>query len=236
MKSILSTKKITSSQKNLILGAGLSVVEYDAIQIEYVDFELPDTLENLIFTSKNAVNAFLNKMSKELKESSGFKSLHSLNAKKLEVQDYKCFCVGPKTEALLLENGFKVINAADNAKELGDFIVDAYKKERFIFFCGESRRAELPQIFKEYNVDFEEIEVYKTRLNTKIFRQHFDATLFFSPSGVQSFMNQNTLENTLAVCIGETTATEAKKHTTNYTTANATTIESVIARAVKALS
>ncbi|WP_028377168.1 uroporphyrinogen-III synthase [Leeuwenhoekiella sp. MAR_2009_132] len=236
MKSILSTKKLTPSQKNLILGAGFSVVEYDAIQIEYVNFELPGNLENLIFTSKNAVNAFLNKMVKEPNESADIKGLLSLKAEQLGVQDYKCFCVGPKTEAILLENDLNVINAADNAQDLANFIVNTYKNERFIFFCGESRRAELPQIFKENNVDFEEIEVYKTRLNTKSFKQHFDATLFFSPSGVQSFITQNTLENTLAVCIGETTATEAKKHTTNYTTANATTIESVIARAVKALN
>lgn len=217
MKSILSTKKLTSSQKNLILGAGFSVVEYDAIQIEYIDFELPKNLKNLIFTSKNGVFAFLER-------------------NHISPEETNCFCVGPKTEALLLEHGINVIKAADNAQNLANFIVNTYKNERFTFFCGESRRAELPQIFKENKVDFEEIEVYKTRLNTKIFKQHFDATLFFSPSGVQSFMTQNTLKNMLAVCIGKTTATEAKKHTTKYTTANATTIESVIARAVKALN
>ncbi|MDP5044806.1 MAG: uroporphyrinogen-III synthase, partial [Leeuwenhoekiella sp.] len=120
MKSILSTKKLTPSQKNLILGAGFSVVEYDAIQIEFVDFELPNTLEYLIFTSKNAVNAFLNKMSKEPKKSADIKGHLSLKAEQLGVQDYKCFCVGSKTEAILLENDLNVINAADNALHLGN--------------------------------------------------------------------------------------------------------------------
>ena len=40
----------------------------------------------------------------------------------------------------------------------------------------------------------------------------------------------------LSVCIGNTTAAEVQQHTKNVTVANATTIESVIARAVKALN
>ncbi|MEH6658837.1 uroporphyrinogen-III synthase [Leeuwenhoekiella marinoflava] len=222
MKTVLSTKKLTPSQKNLILGAGFSVVEYDAIKIEPLDFELPEALENLIFTSKNGVEAFLKKSHK--------KSL--LLEERAEV---RCFCVGTKTEALLIKNSFSMIKTAQNASELGDFILKNHKKEHFTFFCSAIRRDELPEKLTENQVSFEEIIAYETRLNTKAFNRQFDAILFFSPSGVQSFTSANTLENTLAVCIGQTTANEVQKYTEHFTIANATTVESVIARTVKAL-
>ena len=238
MISILSTKRLTPSQKNLILGAGFSVVEYDAIDIEFADFKLPQGLEYLIFTSKNAVTAFLKKIRETKAVNNSIRNTEMLLSApdNSEIENYKCFCIGPKTEALLVNNGFEVIKSPLNAKELAYFITEKYNKEHFSFFCGGSRRAELPQILKEHSVSFEEIKVYTTLLKSMSFKQHFDALLFFSPSGVQSFIANNHLKNTLAVCIGSTTAAEAQKHTANFTIANDTTIESVIARAVKALN
>ena len=232
MKSILSTKKLTPSQKNLILGAGFSVVEYDAINIEFLDFELPDELKNLIFTSKNAVKAFLKKLSKQ-HVSNVETNTSPLPEERAEV---RYFCVGSKTEALLLANDFNVVKSCPNASELGDFIAKNHHKEAFTFFCSEIRRAELPEILTKNQVSFKEITAYKTLLNPKPFKSLFDAVLFFSPSGVQSFTSANTLDNTLAVCIGNTTASEVQKHTAHFTIAHANTIESVIARAVHALN
>ena len=58
MKSILSTKKLSTSQKQLFLNSGLSLVEYDAINTETTNFKLPsENIKNAIFTSKNSVNA-----------------------------------------------------------------------------------------------------------------------------------------------------------------------------------
>jgi len=233
---VLSTKRLSVSQKNLILGAGFSVVEYDAIQVDFIDFDLPQQLENLIFTSKNAVEAFLNNVRLKKSELANDKKLPSLAGEGPEMRPgLRCYCVGTKTEALLLKNGFNVAKSAQNAADLADFIAKNHKDAHFCFFCGNKRRDELPQILTENQISFQEIEVYQTGLNDKKFEQNFDAVLFFSPSGVQSFTLQNDLKDTLAVCIGQTTANEVQKHTDQYTIANATTIESVIARAVKAL-
>ncbi|MAW96082.1 MAG: uroporphyrinogen-III synthase [Leeuwenhoekiella sp.] len=229
---VLSTKKLTPSQKNLILGAGFSMVEYVAIKIDFLDFNLPQQLENLIFTSQNAVKAFLKKLVERNVSNANVNQPPLLE----ERAGVRCFCVGSKTEALLLKNGLKVVKTGQNASELADFITKNYKNEHFCFFCGNKRRDELPQILNENRLRFQEIEVYKTSLNNKKFEQKFDAVLFFSPSGVQSFAQQNSLENTLAVCIGNTTAAEVQNYTDQFTVANATTIESVIARAVKALN
>ncbi len=226
MKTILSTKRLSPSQKGLLLNAGVSLVEYNAITIEFVPFEVPKIIENAIFTSQNAVNAV---MSYEL----GVKS---------------CFCVGEKTKSLLEEKGQKVVKNGEYASKLADFIVKNHKNEHFYFFCGNMRSDEIPSKLKENKVSFEEIEVYKTTLNPKKFERQFDAILFFSPSGVRSYYQGNPdLQGVVdegdllvglppfAICIGNTTASEAKKYTQNVVIANATTMESVIAKAVTTL-
>ena len=55
MKSVLSTKKLTSFQKDLLRHAAVSLVDYNAIKIDFVPFEIPQNIQNAIFTSQNAV-------------------------------------------------------------------------------------------------------------------------------------------------------------------------------------
>jgi len=211
MKSILSTKKLINSQKQLFLNSGLSLVEYNAIVTETTNFKLPsEKIENAIFTSKNAVNAVLEK-----------------------VQLKNCFCVGEKTGELLSDNGFHIQEIADYGKDLAEIITKKYGAEEFTFFCGNKRRDELPGILQKGNVHFTEIEVYKTSLNPQFFPQEFEGILFFSPSAVQSFTAKNQLKGTTAFCIGNTTAAEAQKHTNNIIIATKPTIENVIVQVVK---
>ena len=211
MKSILSTKKLSNSQKQLFLNSGLSLVEYNAIVTETTNFKLPtEKIENAIFTSKNAVNAVLEK-----------------------VQLKNCFCVGEKTGELLSDNGFHIQEIADYGKDLAEIITKKYGAEEFTFFCGNKRRDELPGILQKGNVHFTEIEVYKTSLNPQFFPQEFEGILFFSPSAVQSFTAKNQLKGTTAFCIGNTTAAEAQKHTNNIIIATKPTIENVIVLVVK---
>ncbi len=57
MPVILSTKKLNERQKSLLLIAGISLVEYNAIKIDFVPFEISSSIVNAIFTSQNAVKA-----------------------------------------------------------------------------------------------------------------------------------------------------------------------------------
>ncbi|CAM3352815.1 uroporphyrinogen-III synthase [Aequorivita lipolytica] len=213
MKTILSTKKLSPSQKGLITNAGISLVEYNAIKIEFIPFEIPSTIENVIFTSQNAINAVM---------SYG-----------LEVMN--CFCVGEKTKSLLEKNGLNVIKMTEYASELAEYLVKDHQKDSFHFFCGNIRSDEIPSKLKNNKIAFEEIEVYKTTLNPKKFERQFDAVLFFSPSGVRSFVSENKINASKVICIGSTTAQEARKYTENVVISNATTVESVIAKTVKHL-
>lgn len=212
--TLLSTKKLTPSQENMILGAGLSLVSYDAIAINFLDFQVEDNIPNSIFTSQNAVHAVLN---------------HKLTSNS---NIGNCFCVGEKTASLLIKNGRNVLEKAENASELGKIIVRKYKNKSFVFYTGTNRRDELPNLLRQFNIPFKETVTYNTTLNPQVFQQSFDGVLLFSPSGVTSYFQRNILRNGVAFCIGATTAAEAKKHTNTIEIATHNTIEKVIQKAL----
>lgn len=217
MKTILSTKKLSSSQKKMFENANISLIEYDAIEINYLKFKFPKKISNGIFTSQNAVKAFFNH--------------HNSNISEMG----KIFCVGEKTKAVLIKNNQKVAKMMQNASELAKFIANEYKNESFYFFCGSLRRDEIPATLKKENMTLFEVKTYETVLKKKVIHQKWDGILFFSPSGIQSFSAQNDIDNRLAFCIGKTTASEAKKHTSSVFEANKTTVESVIEKAINTL-
>lgn len=194
-----------------MLQAGIGLVEYNAIAIEPVNFEVKTKIENAIITSQNTVKALVDK----------------------KVQINNCFCVGEKTKALLEANGYEVKVMTNYGKELAKIIANQFVEETFTFFCGNLRRDELTELLLENNVSFKEVLVYKTVLKPKYFERTFDGVLFFSPSAVESFTKENNMENTTAFCIGTTTAAEAEKHTDKIIIATKPTIENVIVQIVK---
>jgi uroporphyrinogen-III synthase len=212
---ILATKKLKVNQRDLILGAGFSVVDYNSIAIDFLAIDVPHSIENAIFTSKNGVLSLL----------------------KSNTHIKKCYCVGEKTKALLEENGLTVIEVAQNAKALGQSIIKKYPTCSFYYFCGNMRRDELSEILKNKHIATTEIKTYNTTLKPKKFEQHWDGILFFSPSGVKSYISANKNYNTIpAFCIGETTASLANNYFTTIVIANSHSVESVIAKAVKTLT
>ena len=217
MKSVLSTKKLSLSQRELLINAGVSVVDYDAIKIEFIPFIVPSNIENAIITSQNTVLSIMNSVSKDIR---------------FRIQN--CYCVGEKTKALLEEKGHKVIKMTEYASQLAPYLVENHKNDHFHFFCGNIRSNVIPTTLNKNNVSFEETTVYNTSLKPKKFERQFDAILFFSPSGVRSFFEKNKTK-ALVVCIGTTTAEEAKNYSNNIIISNTTTVESVIAKSVKIL-
>jgi uroporphyrinogen-III synthase len=225
---ILSTKKLSHSQEALLLNAGLSVESYDAIKITAIDFVAPEFIENAIFTSQNGVDSFFQN-------------------KAASTQIERCFCVGQKTEIKLKENDQNVAKMCKNASELAHFIIKNHKTDSFMFICGSHRRDDIPELLKQEEIPIFELKTYKTELKLKNFHQKWNGIMFFSPSGVESFVTgqkeanndltsvPNYFANATAICIGDTTATEAKKYISNVIVANSTTVESVIATAVKTM-
>jgi uroporphyrinogen-III synthase len=212
---ILSTKKLSEKQKQPLLTANFSVFEQDFIAIQNKNFDIETTNDYLIFTSQNAVESVLR------------------NKKLVEIQSRKCFCVGEKTKALLEENGFEVIEYSAYAAELASIICSQYSKNSFSFFCGNIRRDVLPDALRLVQITLDEIEVYETILTPHKIDFIPNGILFFSPSGVQSYLQENKIENENCFCIGNTTAEALKDITKNVIIAHQPTVESVVMKCIE---
>jgi uroporphyrinogen-III synthase len=213
-KSILSTKTLTDEQRRLFVNAGFDLLEQDFIEVENINFELKNINQNLIFSSQNAVLSLI--------EQPNWKDL----------QDKNVFCVGIKTKQLLEEYGFTVGVYMDYASELAEIITLIYKNESFTFLSGNLRKETLPNALKNAKVTFNEIEVYQTKLTSfKISKEeNFSGIMFFSPSGVESYSQNNTIKNETCFCIGETTAASLQKITKNSIIAETPTVEDLISK------
>lgn len=210
---LLSTKILSVQQQQPLIQAGLSLEMYDALQIEYVDFNIEKNIKNTIFTSQNAVRAVYNKlMATEMAPS----------------QLGNCFCIGEKTKGILENFGCKVVATANNAALLAETIRRDHHDQEFMFFAGTIRRLELPMILAQSGIHFKEVTTYRTDLNPIKFDLTYDGILFFSPSGVESYFQQNTLAHGMAFCIGDTTAEAVKKYVSECKTAAEPSVESVV--------
>lgn len=211
MPVILSTKILDSKQREKIISHGFSLLEHDFISVENTFFQIENTAyEYLIFTSKNAV--------KSVYQSSFFEIL----------RHKKTLCVGEKTKELLEKCGWQVLECYDYVELLGEIITQKYAQNSFIFFCGNLRRDTLPDILKKSNIEYSEIQVYTTHKTPTKISKPFDAVLFFSPSGVESFFKKNTISSESVFCIGTTTADFFGKYSKYYHIANQPTIDSTI--------
>ncbi|MFH7011676.1 uroporphyrinogen-III synthase [Flavobacterium sp. FlaQc-52] len=207
---ILSTKTLSNIQKQELRKAGLELTEADFIQTANKPFEIKDLNDNLIFTSQNAVHSIL----------------ADPNCEKLKSKNV--FCVGLKTKILLSDSGFNVVAYTGYASDLAEIITLIYSQESYTFFSGNLRRETLPKALKDANVKLNEIQVYETSLTPQKIKTTAAAILFFSPSGVDSYLKENTIKKETCFCIGETTAQALEKITKNIIIADQPTIEDVI--------
>ena len=208
--TILSTKTLTSIQKQELVNANFSIIEADFIKTENIPFDLKKINDNLIFTSQNAVLSILN------------------HPNIVDLKKKTVFCVGSKTKELLNENGFKVEAHTGYAEDLAEIISLVYADESYTFFSGNLRKDTLPNILTENGITFNEIKVYETSLTSQKIKETIDAILFFSPSGVKSYLKENNIKKETCFCIGETTAQALEKITKNIVIAAQPSIEDVI--------
>ena len=214
MTRILSTKKLSKALKNKLSDAKIELVEKNFIQTKSISFETPQLNDYLVFTSKQAVKSVLK---------SDVKNVHSIS----------CLCVGSKTRNFLEKKGFTVIESADYAEDLIQIIDSKYKSNSFTFFCGNIRKNTIPNYFQQNKIAYNETIVYETKLKPHQIKEPFDGVLFFSPSGVNSFLEKNSLKNRICFCIGTTTAKALENRTKNIVIASQPTVEHVINEVIK---
>jgi len=137
-----------------------------------------------------------------------------------EVQpDWRIYCIGNATSSLVAEyfGETAIAGTASDAAELAGLIVDEEPAdEEVIFFCGNQRREELPEILESNGFELTEIVVYDTIAVPHKINKTYNGILFFSPSAVDSFFSNNKVSGpTLLFAIGNTTARAIQKHTAN---------------------
>jgi uroporphyrinogen-III synthase len=209
---VLSTKKLDPSLIELAKENSIEVIEQEFISVTPIWNQetsdrilgfINDKKLNIALTSANAVDALNSYM-------------HVSDI--YYVVDWKIFCLSGKTKkaimnALLLKKN--IVGEASNATELASEIIAKGVKE-IVFFCSNKRRDELPIALTNANIKVHEVVVYETTETPVTVANDFDAVLFFSPSGVQSFFSANELnEHSVCFAIGRTTATSIATFTQN---------------------
>jgi uroporphyrinogen-III synthase len=137
------------------------------------------------------------------------KAVEAVSAQLENIQPHwSIFCLGHATK-MAVEKEFdpKLIElTADDASKLAAAIVQLGLPE-VIFFCGNLRREELPEMLREGGTDVREMTVYETSIVPRRVEGEYDGILFFSPSAVEGFFRLNHVSpKTILFAIGKTTA------------------------------
>ena len=97
-----------------------------------------------------------------------------------------------------------------------------------MFLCGKNRLKKIEEILSNNNVDLIVEELYETKLLYEKVNCMYDCILFYSPSGVESFIKNNFIEKSICFCIGNTTALALKSLTDKIIIAKKPTIRQLI--------
>lgn len=210
MPTVLSTRKLSDKDRQRIGSTSMHWIEEDFITTIPQAFSFDTLRDILLFTSQNAVKSILNTPQVE------------------ELKMKPAICVGIKTKYLLEQNGWEVLAWTHYAKDLIVRIDQEFAGKSFSFFCGNIRRDVLPLFFKQNNILFDEYEVYQTVKQPHQIKQKIDGICFYSPSAVESFLQNNQITNEVCFCIGDTTANALKEITTQIVLAHQPTIEATL--------
>ena len=208
---VYSTKTLTEDQQQLF-NENIGVDSSDFVKISLnrlKPFLVTKPIENVIITSKNAVEALLQ------------------NFSAIELQFKNIYCVGRRTKRLVEKRIGPVKHVEKNAQKLAEYLVEFIEGTEVTYFCSDIRLDALPTILEKNNIKVNEIEAYQTKLDAVKLNDSVEGVMFYSPSTVQSYRQENNAE-LIAFCIGETTAREAKKHFKDIRIAKVPTVESVI--------
>ena len=211
LQNIYSTKKLSEIQKDIV-SETIGVQDSDFIKIRFN--RIPPKVmktqhENVVITSQNGVEALLNSFTKD-----------EMNFKNI-------YCVGRRTKKLIENRIGKVAHVAKNAKKLADYLSKEIKVEEVTYFCSDVRLDVLPAFLKAHDVTVNEVEAYKTMLSSEKISDDVSGVVFYSPSGIESYLQENKTDK-VAFCIGETTAKIAREHFDNVQVANLPSVDSVL--------
>lgn len=134
-----------------------------------------------------------------------------------KLPDWEVCCISGATRKAVVSflGEEKILASGNDAVDLLK-AMQQIRPQPIAFFCGNKRLDTLPDRLAERGFELKEIEVYQTSLNTQKLKEDYDGILFFSPSGVESYLMENTIPETAVLgAIGKTTAKYLKKKVAN---------------------
>lgn len=205
--SILSTRPLTPELIAEAADSGIDIEQQSFIETRPIrTVEVQQEIENalrlstaVVFTSMNAVEA----VAEELQQ---------------QQPDWRIYCLGNTTRRLVTEyfGADAIAGTAGSAASLASLIAAEIAVEEVLFFCGDKRRDELPDLLRGQGIEVSELVVYETLTTSQRLSRTYDAILFFSPSAVASFFAENKMPAyTLVFAIGDTTAGAVRNYCTN---------------------
>ena len=205
MLRVLSTKILDEKLVDTARDMGMSLDCMEVIGTRVLDFDRSalqsDTYDAIVFSSSNAVKSFL-----------GNKETTVLAPSPLERAGGEVvFAISGKTKDELEKNGIVPVAVGDSSEQLAEKIVSEGTIRSVLHICGNLRMDVLEKKLMAADISYKALVVYETLpLDNKV-DASYDAVMFYSPSGVDSFSTKNKLNHdTLYCCIGETTAAKLK--------------------------
>ncbi|XOD67121.1 MAG: uroporphyrinogen-III synthase [Flavobacteriales bacterium Tduv] len=194
MINILATKTLPIEALNLLPKTRYHIESRDFITIKLLLLiEKPELNKQVIFCSQNAVEGFI----------------HNFDHTILEGKDI--YVVGDHTATLLKNLGGKIVRQQNNALELAQGLEN---NEPYDWFCGTLSLDDIPDVCKSKGISLNAYKVYQTLLRPRSLSSTYNGILFFSPSGVKTFFQNNVLgAETKPFAIGKTTANALASYT-----------------------
>lgn len=207
---VFSTKNLSEAQRMRFKNVKVDSTDFLKISLNRIPKPILKTkIENVIITSQNAVDAITSSVPKE------------------ELQFKNIYCVGRRTKRLIEQKIGKVKHSENYAKLLAEYLVEFIDGTEVTHFCSDIRLDEISTTLEKNHIKVNEVEAYQTILDSEKLDPEIEGIMFYSPSTVASYLKNNAADK-VAYCIGETTATEAKKYFDDVRVAKIPTVESVI--------
>ena len=198
---MLSTKTLDQDMLAYAQTQNLDVHCMDFIETTGFPFNLEyiksRPFDAVAFTSASAVKYFF-----ENHEAAAF------------IRGKQIFAIRGKTQDELLAKGITPDITGSSAHELALTIIKSNSAKDILHVCGNIRLPVLEDEMRNAGILYTDLMVYQTGTKAKKTNKNFDAILFYSPSGVESFLTLNNLNsNPVCCCIGNTTAQTLKEKT-----------------------
>lgn len=193
MIKILSTKSLNNGAVDYADSLGVKITCIDYIQTEPTTFDQEAIdwkgIDAVVFTSSNAVKYFFG---------TGGIVPHGKTI----------FSLSGKTAAELKEYNVEPTFTAINAAALAGAIIGVKAVKNLLHICGNLKLETIETQMASAGINYTPLYVYNTFYgDAKPLAEYYDGIMFFSPSGVQSFLRGNSIQpDVIYCCIGQTTA------------------------------